>query len=246
MVKGLVIIPTYNEAENIATVIKSVLKIMKNVDILIIDDNSQDETRKIVRNIRRREKRVTMIERQKKLGLGTAYVMGFKYALSHNYDFVFEMDADLSHDPNDLPRFVKELNFYDLIIGSRYIKGVSVVNWPMKRLLLSYFANLYARIVTDVPIKDLTSGFKCYSRRALEAVNWDDVKTNGYGFQIEANFRIYKAGFKIKEIPIIFVERRAGVSKMSKGIIWQAFWLVWKLRLLALFKNEFRHHHRQL
>jgi dolichol-phosphate mannosyltransferase len=246
MSKGLVIIPTYNEAENIAAVTSRVLDIARNLDILIIDDNSQDGTRDIIRSVMKRESRVRLIERPSKLGLGTAYVLGFKYALTHGYAFAFEMDADLSHDPDELPRFIEEVKFYDLVIGSRYVNGVSVVNWPMKRLLLSFFACLFARKVTGVPIRDLTSGFKCYSRRALQAVNWDDVKTNGYGFQIEADFRIYKAGLRVKEIPIIFVERRAGTSKMSKRIIWQAFWLVWKLRLAAMFKNEFRRNHRKL
>lgn len=246
MAKGLVIIPTFNESENIAKVIRQVLDVVHNVDILIIDDNSHDGTKEIIKKIMKKESRVQLIERPKKLGLGTAYCLGFKYALQRDYDFAFEMDADLSHDPKELPRFTAELKFYDLIIGSRYVNGVSVVNWPMKRLLLSFFACRYARLVTGVPIKDLTSGFKCYSRRALEAVNWDSIKTNGYGFQIEADFRVYDKGLKVKEIPIIFVERRAGKSKMSKRIIWQAFWLVWKLRLAAIFKHEFRHNPRKL
>jgi len=172
------------------------------------------------------------------MGLGTAYVLGFDYTLKNGYDFAFEMDADFSHNPEELPRFIELLDDYELIVGSRYIQGVSVVNWPMKRLLLSYFACLFARVVTGVPIKDLTSGFKCYSRKALGAVNWKDFKVDGYGFQIQSVFSVYRAGLKIKEIPIIFVERREGESKMSKRIIWEAFWLVWKLRLMSLFRKR--------
>ncbi|MCX7995417.1 MAG: polyprenol monophosphomannose synthase [candidate division WOR-3 bacterium] len=238
MKRGLVIIPTYNEAENIERIIKAILSQSELFEILIIDDNSSDNTSGIVENLMKENKKIHIIKRPKKLGLGTAYVTGFTYALEHNYDFVFEMDADFSHDPNDLPRFIELLDKYDLIIGSRYVNGVSVVNWPMKRLLLSFFACLFARIVTGVPVKDLTSGFKCYSRRALEKVNWQKFKVDGYGFQIQSVYGVFHAGLPIKEIPIIFVERRAGTSKMSKRIIWEAFWLVWKLRLMSWINKK--------
>jgi dolichol-phosphate mannosyltransferase len=235
MTKGLIIIPTYNESVNIEKMIDRILSISDQLDVLVVDDNSPDDTGAIVERLRKSNEKIHLIKRPKKLGLGTAYVLGFDYALTNNYDFAFEMDADFSHDPNELPRFIKLLDEYDLIIGSRYIDGISVVNWPIKRLLLSYFACLFARIVTGIPVRDLTSGFKCYSRRALQSVDWQKFRVDGYGFQIQSVFSVYKAGLKLKEIPIIFVERRAGVSKMSKRIIWEAFWLVWKLRFVSLF-----------
>jgi len=235
---GLVIIPTYNEAVNIEKIVNSVLSVSNSLEVLVIDDNSSDNTADIVQKLGKNDDRIHLIKRPKKMGLGTAYVAGFDYALKHEYDFVFEMDADFSHDPNDLPRFMKLLDEYDLIIGSRYINGVSVVNWPMKRLLLSFFACMFARLVTGLPVRDLTSGFKCYSRRALERVNWKKFKVDGYGFQIQSVYAVYNAGLKVKEIPIIFVERRAGTSKMSKRIIWEAFWLVWKLRLMSLVNKN--------
>ncbi|MEO0136166.1 MAG: polyprenol monophosphomannose synthase [candidate division WOR-3 bacterium] len=238
MKRGLVIIPTYNESENIEKIINAVLSKSEQLEVLVIDDNSSDNTAEIVENMMKKNNKIHIIKRPRKMGLGTAYVSGFGYALENDYDFVFEMDADFSHDPNDLPRFIALLDKYDLIIGSRYINGVSVVNWPMKRLLLSYFACVFARIVTGVPVKDLTSGFKCYSRRALEKVNWQKFKVDGYGFQIQSVYGVFHAGLSIKEIPIIFVERRAGISKMSKKIIWEAFWLVWKLRLMSLLNKK--------
>ncbi|MEO0205755.1 MAG: polyprenol monophosphomannose synthase [candidate division WOR-3 bacterium] len=235
---GLVIIPTYNEAVNIEKIIAKVLAVSNQLEILIIDDNSSDNTAGIVENLMKVDNRIHILKRPRKMGLGTAYVTGFSYALEHNYDFVFEMDADFSHDPNDLPRFVELLDKYDLIIGSRYINGVSVVNWPMKRLLLSFFACMFARFVTGVPVKDLTSGFKCYSRKALQHVNWQKFRVDGYGFQIQSVYGVFCSKLPIKEIPIIFVERRAGTSKMSKRIIWEAFWLVWKLRLMSIFNRK--------
>lgn len=238
MTKGLVIIPTYNEAINVEKIIKRILSVSKQLEILVVDDNSPDHTAQIVEKISRKNKKVHLKKRSKKMGLGTAYVLGFDYALKHDYDFIFEMDADFSHDPEDLPRFIDYLNGYDLIVGSRYIQGVSVVNWPMRRLLLSYFACFFARVVTGIPVKDLTSGFKCYSRRALQSVKWEKFNVDGYGFQIQSVFSVYKARLRIKEISIIFVERRAGTSKMSRKIIWEAFWLVWKLRFISLFGKK--------
>ena len=238
IMKGLVIIPTYNEAINIDNIIARILSVSEQLEILVVDDNSPDHTALIVDNLSRTNNKIHLIRRPKKMGLGTAYVLGFDYALKNGYDFVFEMDADFSHDPAELPRFISHLDGYDLIIGSRYVQGISVVNWPMKRLILSFFACIFARVVTGVPVKDLTSGFKCYSKKALECVKWQKFTVDGYGFQIQSVFSVHKAGLRIKEIPIIFVERRAGTSKMSRKIIWEAFWLVWKLRLCSLFRKK--------
>jgi dolichol-phosphate mannosyltransferase len=235
MPKGLVIFPTYNEAENIERIVEAVLAQSPELEVLVIDDNSPDKTWKIVERIMPTNPRVHLLKREKKLGLGTAYVLGFKHSLEHGYDYCFEMDADFSHPPDAIPRFIELLHDYDLIIGSRYCNGVSVVNWPMKRLLLSYFANVYARKVTGCPIMDLTAGFKCYKRKVLEAIPLDKLKEDGYGFQIEIDHMIWRKGFRIKEIPIIFVERRAGVSKMNKRIIRRAFALVPRIRLQRLF-----------
>jgi len=238
MKKGLVIIPTYNEVVNIEKIIGKILSVTDQLEILVIDDNSPDHTAEIVEKLSYANKKIHLIRRSRKLGLGTAYVLGFDYALKNGYDFVFEMDADFSHDPNDLPRFIKLFDTYDLVIGSRYCNGVSVVNWPMKRLLISFSACMFARMVTGVPVKDLTSGFKCYSRKALQSIAWEKFKVGGYGFQIQSVFSVFRAELKVKEIPIIFVERRAGASKMSKKIIWEAFWLVWKLRLISMFRKK--------
>ncbi len=229
--KSLVIIPTYNEKENIRDIIDAVLRVTPESHILIVDDNSPDGTARIVKELMKTDNRIHILEREKKMGLGTAYVAGFKYAIKEGYDCVVQMDADFSHNPEDIPRLFQELGEYDLVIGSRYVDGISVVNWPLSRLFLSYFANVYARIVTGVPIKDLTGGFKCIKIDVLKNIDLDRVKADGYGFQIEINFLAYMNGFRLKEIPIIFIDRRAGYSKMSKKIIWEAFWLVWKLRL---------------
>ena len=235
--KALVCIPTYNEKENIEKIINIVLKQNEDIDILVIDDNSPDGTADIVRNIMKSSKRIIIIERPGKMGLGTAYVEGFKYAIENNYDYVFEMDADFSHDPGDLNRFLKAIKNQDLIIGSRYSHGVSVVNWPISRLLLSYFANIYAKIVTGVPVDDLTGGFKCYRVEFLKKIDLDSIKSDGYGFQIEIDVKIYRKGGRVKEIPIIFRDRIEGTSKMNNRIIWEAFWLVWRLRFLTIIKK---------
>uniref|UniRef100_A0A7V4E2Z1 Polyprenol monophosphomannose synthase n=1 Tax=candidate division WOR-3 bacterium TaxID=2052148 RepID=A0A7V4E2Z1_UNCW3 len=235
MAKTLIIFPTYNEAENIRDIIKAVLAISPDIDVLVIDDNSPDKTYEIVAEMAKENKRINLIKRERKLGLGTAYILGFKYAIEKNYDYCFEMDADFSHNPQDIPRFLALMDEYDLVIGSRYISGISVVNWPLKRLLLSYFANIYARIFTGCPIKDLTSGFKCYKVSALKKIDLDKLKMDGYAFQIEIHWHFWRNNFKIKEIPIIFVERRSGESKMSKRIIRQAFFFVLKLFLKRLF-----------
>jgi len=228
--KGVVVVPTYNERENIEELIEKTLSTSPDIDILIVDDNSPDGTGEIAEKIAKENPRVKVLHRPGKMGLGSAYVEGFKWALKKGYDFIMEMDADFSHNPEDIPRFIEKIKEYDLVIGSRYTDGVSVVNWPISRLLLSYFANIYARTVTGVPIMDLTGGFKCFRREVLESINLDTIMSDGYAFQIEMNYRAYKKGFRITEIPIIFIERRAGSSKMSKKIVWEAFWLVWKLR----------------
>ncbi len=227
--------PTYNEAGNIERIIPIVLAQSPELDILVIDDNSPDGTADIVKRIVEENPRVKLIRRERKLGLGTAYVLGFRYALDNGYDYCFEMDSDFSHPPEKIPEMIAALNEYDLVIGSRYSDGISIVNWPMKRLLLSYFACLYARKVTGCPIRDLTAGFKAYRCDMLKKLDLNALKEDGYGFQIEIDFLIWRKGGRIKEIPIIFTERRTGVSKMSKRIIWQAFILVLRLRLQRLF-----------
>ncbi len=235
--KTLIIIPTYNERENAENIINSALSQNESIDILIIDDGSPDGTADIVKNMMKNNKKINLIERPKKMGLGSAYVRGFKYAIKNNYDYVFEMDADFSHDPGDINRFLEEIKNYDLIIGSRYHDGVSVVNWPIKRLLLSYFANVYARVITGVPVDDLTGGFKCYRVPFLSKIDLDRIKSDGYGFQIEIDVKVYRKNGRVKEIPIIFRDRVEGTSKMNKKIIWEAFWLVWRLRFLSIIKK---------
>ncbi|HOO14502.1 MAG TPA: polyprenol monophosphomannose synthase [Candidatus Marinimicrobia bacterium] len=236
--KSLVIIPTYNEKDNIRTVIERLQALPIELDILIIDDNSPDGTADIVRELQADDPHIFMINRPAKLGLGTAYITGFRWALERDYEYILEMDADLSHNPDDVPRLIQECeNGYDLVIGSRYCNGVNVINWPIKRLLLSYGANKYSRMITRMPIMDTTAGFKCYRREALAAINLDRVKSSGYSFQIEMHFRVWNAGFKIKEIPIIFIERSEGLSKMSKNIVWEAVFMVWILKLRQIFRS---------
>lgn len=232
--KSLVIIPTYNELENIKTLIPDIIGRYRNVDILIVDDNSPDRTWQYVEDLQKSSDRINLIKREKKMGLGTAYVEGFKFALGKDYELIFEMDADYSHDPKEIKNFLKSIENYDLLIGSRYIDGVNVVNWPIRRLLLSYFANYYTRVVTGLPLKDATGGFKCYRRTVLESINLDKIKSNGYAFQIEINFKAWKKGFRIAEIPIIFVDRTKGKSKMSKKIVREAVIMVWKLRIRSI------------
>jgi len=232
--KTLVIIPTYNELDNVQKLIPHIIEKYPELDILIVDDNSPDGTANYVEELSKSETRVKLIKREKKLGLGTAYVEGFKYMLTNGYDAVIQMDADYSHDPKEIKNFLKKIKDYDLVIGSRYINGVRVINWPIRRLLLSYFANLYTRIITGMPIKDATGGFKCIKRNVLESINLDEIRSNGYSFQIEINFLAWRKKFKIIEIPIVFVERVQGSSKMSKKIVREAVFMVWKLRLKSL------------
>jgi dolichol-phosphate mannosyltransferase len=240
MKRSLVIIPTYNEADNVLKIIPEVLAQDEGFHVLIVDDNSPDGTASLVKEMQKNNLRIHLIERPSKRGLGTAYVAGFKYALSHEFDFAFEMDADFSHDPKSLLKLLAKADEYDLVIGSRYISGVNVVNWPMSRLLLSYAANMYTRFVTGLPVRDATAGFKCYRRTVLESFNLDAITSNGYSFQIETNFMAWKKGFRVCEVPIVFVDRRAGVSKMSKHIVYEAAWMVWRLKFRSLFSKESR------
>jgi dolichol-phosphate mannosyltransferase len=237
MAKALVIVPTYNEADNVEALVEEVLKQSPILEMLIVDDNSPDGTAAIVQRIQKTNPKVHLLQRARKMGLGTAYVAGFKYAIDHGYDFAFEMDADFSHNPEKLPVMLDTMKECDLVIGSRYISGVNVVNWPLKRLLLSYFANIYTRVITGMPVHDATAGFKCYKRKVLETIDLDAIISNGYAFQIETNFRAWKQGFILKEIPITFVDRRVGVSKMSKHIVYEAAFMVWKLKFLSIFNR---------
>jgi dolichol-phosphate mannosyltransferase len=229
-VKSIVIIPTFNELNNIKKLVPELLTLYENLDILVVDDNSPDGTGSFIDNLSKDNSRVKLISRVKKQGLGTAYVAGYKYMLKNGYDIAFQMDADFSHDPKEISNFLKYVDEYDLIIGSRYIQGVNVINWPMKRLLLSYFANYYTKVITGLPLKDSTGGFKCFKRKVLETINLDEIKSNGYAFQIEMNYKAWIKGFKLKEVSIIFMDRVAGTSKMSKKIVKEAIFRVWKLR----------------
>lgn len=233
--RALVVIPTYNERENIEQIVPAVLSADARLHILIVDDSSPDGTGEIADRLARQDKRVQVLHREKKEGLGKAYIAGFKWAIEREFDCVFEMDADFSHRPEYLGNFLTEVEVHDLVLGSRYISGVNVINWPMTRLLLSYYANVYARLVTGMPVKDATGGFKCFHRQVLQAINLDSVRASGYAFQIEMTMRALKKGFRVKEIPIIFYDRRAGASKMSTKIMGEAIWTVWLLRLKSLF-----------
>lgn len=234
----LVIIPTYNEIDNIQRILPAVLDTEKALEVLVVDDNSPDGTGAAVKQMMKKTKRIHLMERAGKSGLGKAYVAGFRYALEHGYDYIFEMDADFSHNPKDLPRFIDEMDDADLVIGSRYVQGVTVVNWPVSRLLLSYSANLYIRFVTRIPVKDATAGFRCYKREVIENINLNLIHSDGYAFQVEMAYKAWRSGFRLKEIPVVFVDRTVGESKMSSGIIGEAAWLVWKLRIDDLFKKK--------
>ncbi len=236
--KTLVIVPTYNEQQNIVPFIKAIFQQqIPDVEVLVIDDNSPDGTGDLVEAVQRTDPRVHLMRREKKLGLGTAYVAGFHYALERDYARIIEMDADFSHDPKDLLRLLEASADADIVIGSRYIDGVNVVNWPLKRLLLSMFASTYTRFITGLQLRDCTAGFKCFRREVLENIDLKRVQSDGYSFQIEMNFRAWVKGYRIKEIPIVFVDRAAGTSKMSKRIIREAIWMVWKLKFLQIFKR---------
>lgn len=233
--RALVIVPTYNERDNISELLARILEEDSRLEVLIVDDGSPDGTGALADEIAEREPRVHVIHRPRKLGLGTAYIAGFKWALERDYAYVFEMDADFSHDPGHLTQFLEAIEDADLVLGSRYNRGkVTVVNWPIRRLMLSYAANLYARWVTGLPLDDSTGGFKCFRRSVLQAINLDAVKSNGYGFQIEVSYLAWRKHFRLVEIPIVFHDRTEGQSKMSRKIVWEAIWMVWRLRWRTL------------
>jgi dolichol-phosphate mannosyltransferase len=235
-VERLVIIPTYNESENIESLLDKILVLPLGLEVLVVDDGSPDGTGDLVAARAARDARIHLLRRPGKMGLGSAYRDGFRYALDRGAELIFEMDADFSHDPASLPDLIEAVADVDVVLGSRYLDGkVTVVNWPLGRLFLSYFANLYTRWVTGLPVYDATGGFKCFRRRALEAIRLDRVRSDGYSFQIEMSFKCWKKGFRIKEVPIVFVDRRHGVSKMNRRIIWEAAGMVWRLRLTSLF-----------
>ena len=234
--KVLIVSPTYNEKNNINLLIRKISNINKDLHLLIIDDNSPDGTGNIVKEAMKINNHIHLIERGSKLGLGTAYCEGFSYALEHGFDKIIQMDADLSHNPNDISRLIKYSEDYDVVIGSRYINGVNVINWPMSRLLLSYYANLYARLFSRVPIMDLTSGFKCFNVHVFRKININKIKSQGYSFQTEMSFLIYNNNFTIKEIPIVFTDRTVGESKMNNSIVFEAILMMPKLLLRKIFR----------
>jgi len=233
-VEKLVIVPTYNERENIEPLLQRLLSLPHDLHVLVVDDASPDGTGEFVESWARNQPRLHVLRRPSKLGLGSAYRDGFRYALVNGAEYVFEMDADFSHDPDSIGEFLRNASEVDVVLGSRYLNGVTVVNWPLQRLILSYAANLYTRVVTGMPVKDATGGYKCFRRRALESIRLDRVRSDGYAFQIEMSYKCWRKGFRIREIPILFVDRRAGFSKMNRRIIWEAVWMVWRLRLLDL------------
>jgi len=237
---NIVIIPTYKERENIEAIVKSISSQKISFDILVIDDNSPDGTASIIKDLQKSFPNLFLIERQGKLGLGTAYIAGFKWALEKGYDYIYEMDADFSHDPNDLVKLYRACseNGADLAIGSRYISGVNVVNWPLSRVLMSYVASIYVRMITGMKIMDTTAGFKCYKRAVLRNINLDKIKSVGYGFQIEMKFKTWILGYKIVEVPIIFTDRKLGASKMSGGIFNEALWGVLRMKVRSIFTKN--------
>lgn len=234
LLKALVIIPTYNERENIEPLLNRLLGLPLQLRIMVVDDNSPDGTGQYVEDFGKQDPRVSVMRRAGKMGLGSAYRAGFKEAVKQDVDVIFEMDADFSHFPDALHDFIRAIPDADVVVGSRYINGVTVVHWPLKRLILSYGANMYTRIVTGMPLRDATGGFKCFRREVLAAINLDRVKSDGYAFQIEMNYKCWRKGYRLKEIPITFVDRRAGTSKMNNKIVWEAVWMVWRLRFLDL------------
>jgi len=229
--ESLIIIPTYNEKQNIEFLVNSLLSLGKNLYVLIIDDNSPDGTSEIANQLKKKYQEVHVLHRKGKLGLGTAYVEGFKYALENGAQYIFEMDADLSYSPKFIPDFLEAIKTYDLVVGSRYIGGVRVLNWPFRRIILSKIGTQYVRMITGLPVTDVTSGFRCFRREVLETIDLDKIKSKGYSFQIEMIFKVFHKGFRIGEIPIVFEERKNGQSKINKEIVFEAMWLIWKLQI---------------
>ncbi len=243
MSNSLVIVPTYNERENIVLLISAIFSLPVSFDVLVVDDNSPDGTASLIEDMQQGyPDRLYLIKREGKLGLGTAYIAGFRYALAHNYEYIFEMDADFSHPPVDLVRLYRTCvqEGYDLAIGSRYVQGVNVVNWPINRVLVSYFASVYVQLVTGMPVKDATAGFKCYHKSVLQTIDLAQIRFIGYAFQIEMKFTAWMFGFKIKEVPIIFTDRTRGVSKMSGKIFWEAFTGVIRMKIRSFFRKYHR------
>jgi dolichol-phosphate mannosyltransferase len=236
MKKSLIIIPTYDEKDNVGPISRAVLGLLPEANVLFVDDNSPDGTGDLLDKMHDLDPRIHVLHKPEKAGLGRAYIAGFKWALERGYDYIFEMDADFSHDPNELPNFLKAAKDADLVLGSRYVNGIRITNWPMGRLLLSKSASMYVRLLTGMPVTDPTGGFKCYRRAVLEEINLDGIQSNGYSFQVEMTHTAWELGFRIREIPITFVDRRAGYSKMSTKIFKEALWMVWKLA----FRNIFR------
>jgi dolichol-phosphate mannosyltransferase len=232
--RGLVVVPTYNERANLQQIAPLILQQDPRIELLVVDDSSPDGTGQIADELAAADPRVHVLHRATKEGLGKAYLAGFRWALDHGYDLIFEMDADFSHDPRFIPDFLRAIENADLVIGSRYKTGVNVINWPISRLLLSLGANQYARVLTGLPLADSTGGFKCFRRQVLEVIDFEQVRSNGYAFQIEMSFRAWKKGFRLVEIPIVFTDRVEGQSKMNKRIVREAIWMVWWLRLQAL------------
>jgi dolichol-phosphate mannosyltransferase len=238
--KSLIIVPTYNEADNIQELVPRLLSLLYPIEVLVVDDNSPDGTAGVVERLASSDSRVHLLRRPGKLGLGSAYIAGFRWALDRDYGIIFEMDADFSHDPAAIPSFLEAIEEADLVLGSRYLNGVTVINWPLRRLVLSYAANVYSRWLTGLPVRDATGGFKAFRREVLEAIDLSRVRSDGYSFQIEMNFHCWRQGFRIREIPIVFADRRVGISKMSRRIIVEATWMVWRLFFHRLFSRPVR------
>lgn len=237
--ESLVIVPTLNERENLEKLIPEVLAVDEGIDVLVVDDNSSDGTGEVAEQFARETGRVHVLHRPGKMGLGSAYIDGFKYALANTQaKYVFEMDADFSHDPKHLPSFLEAIKEADLVVGSRYLTGISIVNWPLNRLIISKFGNWYARMITGLRFTDVTAGYKCFRRELLEQLDLDDIHSNGYSFQIEMTYIVWKQGFRVKEVPIIFVERESGDSKITFGIQWEAVWRMWELKFRYLFRGK--------
>jgi dolichol-phosphate mannosyltransferase len=241
MNQTLIIVPTYNERDNLPRMAAKLLSLPANVDVLVVDDNSPDGTGKIADELAAKNPQIHVLHRAGKEGLGRAYVAGFKWALTQGYEFIFEMDCDFSHNPDDIPAFLEAAREADLVLGSRYVGGIRVINWPLGRLMLSRFAGKYVAFVTGMPFSDPTGGYKCFRRRALQAINLDEVQSNGYSFQIEMTHILWRQGFRVVEVPIIFTDRAEGHSKMSGHIVWEALWMVWKL----WFQNGLRRRPRK-